>query len=125
MLLSTAKGKRAIQVHRGPHLYFSPEQQRTQMFPSAYVVTNHLGGAESRQNEGNPALGSGLPAARLPFCPGAAWPGGRGSGTWSFLRCRNLQLTLPFWAELGPTDEISESRFKYWPNSSFACPAET
>ena len=52
------------------------------MFPSAHVVTNHLGGAESRQNEGNPAVGSGLPAARLPFGPGAAWPGGPGSGTW-------------------------------------------
>lgn len=52
------------------------------MFPFAHVLLRLLGGAESRQNEGNPALGSGLPAARLPFCPGAAWPGGPGSGTW-------------------------------------------
>ena len=52
------------------------------MFPFAHVLLRLLGGAESRQNEGNPALGSGLPAARLPFCPGAAWPGSPGSGTW-------------------------------------------
>ena len=71
------------------------------MFPSAHVVTNHLGGAESRQNEGNPALGSGLPAARLPFCPGAAWPGGRGSGTWGLLRRGNPRPALLFQAELG------------------------
>ena len=68
------------------------------MFPSAYVVTNHLGGAESRQNEGNPALGSGLPAACLPFGPGEAWPGGPGSGTWV---SSDAEICDPFRSELG------------------------
>ena len=76
------------------------------MFPSAYVVTNHLGGAESRQNEGNPALGSGLPAARLPFGPGVAWLVGPGSGTWV---SSDAEICDPFGLSLGPKEEISRS----------------
>ena len=80
------------------------------MFPSAHVVTNHLGGAESRQNEGNPALGSGLPAARLPFGP--EQPGraavGQGPGVSSDAGIRDPRSS--FRLSLGPKEEISRSQ---------------
>ena len=73
-----------------------------------------------------PGRGCGLRAARRAFGPGAAWPGGRGSGTWGLLRRRNPRLPLLFRAELGTRGrDFQESRFKSWPNSGFACPAET
>lgn len=77
------------------------------MLPSAHVVRNHLGGAESRQNEGNPAPGSGLPAARLPFGPrsslvGRPWVGDLGSP-------QTPKSATSFGLSLGPKDEICRS----------------
>ena len=63
------------------------------MFPSAYVVRRLLGGAESRQNEGNPALGSGLPSA--PEQPGRAALG-QGPGVSS-----DVEICDLFRSELG------------------------
>ena len=85
-----------------------------------------LGGAESRQDEGGPAGGADSERLVAPSAPGAAWPGGRGSGTWGLLRRRNPRPPLLFRAELGTRGrDFQESRFKSWPNSGFACPAET
>ena len=78
------------------------------MFPSAHVA-RHLGGAESRQDERNPAPGSGVPAARLPFGP--EQPGraavGQGPGVSSDAGIRDPRSS--FGLSLGPKDGISMS----------------
>ena len=75
------------------------------MFPSAYVVRRLPGGAESRQNEGNPALGSGLPSA--PEQPGRAAVG-QGPGVSSDAEIRDPRSS--FGLSLGPEDAISRSQ---------------
>ena len=128
MLLRTAKGT-TLTSYSGPSRASSVFFSRAVEDTSVSIRSRHgVSSPWSRVPAGRrgPGRGCGLQAARLPFGPGAAWPGGRGSGTWGLLRRGNPRPTLLFQAELGTRGgDFQKSRFKSWPNSGFACPTET
>ena len=109
MLLRTAKGT-TLTSHSGPSRASSVFFSRAVEDTSVSIRSRHgVSSPWSRVSAGRrgPGRGCGLQAARLPFGPGAAWPGGRGSGTWGRLRRGNPR---PFRLSLGPKEEISRSQ---------------